>query len=230
MDVVKQLAEGWSSTSTNTETPTPRRTEGERKVLVTRLAAQLGERYSVEAVNLMAYRATTARQKAVLARCSELRDRLAELTVASRGLVWIGTIGTGKDHLMAAPLYAAAWRHGLSCCWTTAEELYAKLRDAMDQDRTESSVIRPYLESDILAVSDPLPNQGNPRRLAGPDVRAAHRPPLPPTAARVGHRQRGRPVGASRTAHAASGRPVAPRSVVLERFWPSYRQTAETGD
>jgi DNA replication protein DnaC len=215
-----------SSLKVGTEAPTPRRTEGERKVLVGRLAAQLGERYGPGVATLSNYVATTPRQKAVLARCDELRDRLGELTAAGRGLVWCGSIGTGKDHLMAALLYAAAWRGGLSCCWTPAEELFAKLRDAMDSDRTEANVLRPFVECDVLAVSDPLPVQGNlgdwQARTFGRliDLRYRRRRPVWLTANAADQSD----------LHERLTPPVADRllegAVVLQCFWPSHRPGA----
>jgi DNA replication protein DnaC len=213
-----------STTPPATARPTPRRTEAERRLLVARLAGQVGEKYGPKAAALAAYRAETPRQRAVLDRCRQAVDRLGELADQGRGLVWLGSTGTGKDHLMAALLYQAAWRHGLDCCWVGAEELFRKLRDAMDQDRTEAAVLGPYLACEVLAVSDPLPVQGGlgdwQARTFGALVDQRYR--------------RNRPTWLTANAeHEADLRdrltpPVADRLLegaeVFKCFWPSFRR------
>src|SRR5262245_3453215 len=87
-----------------------------RPQAVARLAADLGPRYAPERASLAMFRVYHPAQGAVLDRLRRLADCLAELAAAGSGLVFLGTVGTGKDHLLAAMLYQAA-RQGLSCRW-----------------------------------------------------------------------------------------------------------------
>ena len=128
------------------------------------LANQLGQRYSPERAKLATFRlhedaAVAARQTVVL---SALRSiNLCETIRAGGGLVLVGTVGSGKDHLLAAMLYGAC-RAGFSCFWLGGQEFYGELRDRMDSGESEGKRFAELKRPDVLAISDPLPPYGSP--------------------------------------------------------------------
>ncbi|MBX3438018.1 MAG: ATP-binding protein [Planctomycetaceae bacterium] len=70
-----------------------------------------------------------------------------------------GTVGTGKDHLLIATLRSAI-RSGLTVEWRDGNRLFGDLRDVINSERNESQVLRDFVRPDILALSDPVPLQG----------------------------------------------------------------------
>ncbi len=78
-----------------------------------------------------------------------------------RGIVLLGAVGTGKDHLLAAMLYRAV-HAGFACRWLSGQEFYGDLRDRMDSGKAEEQRFRELQTPDVLAISDPIPPVGSP--------------------------------------------------------------------
>jgi DNA replication protein DnaC len=98
-------------------------------------------------------------QKAALDAVRRFAAGIEQAVKDGRGLVLYGTVGTGKDHLLAALLYAAA-AAGFSCSWVAGLELYGRVRDTFDNGRAEETAIGPHVLPDVLGISDPiLPTQ-----------------------------------------------------------------------
>lgn len=86
--------------------------------------------------------------------------RHVEKPTNGKSVVFFGPAGTGKDHLMVA-LCRAAIHRGAIVKWVNGMDLYGDIRDAMDSEKTEASMLAAYTEAGILAISDPLPPWGD---------------------------------------------------------------------
>lgn len=134
--------------------------ERHKGLLVRQLAADLGPRYAPDRASLENFRVSHQAQKAALERCRNMENRLDSLTASGSGIVWIGSVGTGKDHLAAALMYAAAGRFGISCRWVNGRDVFGQSRDGIAQGRREEELLRSLTSPAILCLSDPLPIQG----------------------------------------------------------------------
>lgn len=134
--------------------------------------AAVGARYrecSVDNFELSANLEVRKIQERVLGRLRAFCDDIAGHTRAGSGLLLYGPKGTGKDHLMVAALKHAA-SAGLTVCWVSGVELYARWRDAIGDDRNEHRDMAELVRPQILAISDPAPPVG-----ALTDEKAAYR-------------------------------------------------------
>jgi DNA replication protein DnaC len=131
-----------------------------RSRLFTALSKQLGERYLPECVGLLQYMVQHQGQQEVKAYCEKLADRLDEVVRRGESVVWMGPIGTGKDHLMASLLYVAVGKFGIECSWIDGQEWYSQTRDNIKKKALEEEALRPLLRPGILAISDPVPPAG----------------------------------------------------------------------
>lgn len=121
----------------------------------------MGQRYSPERASFATYKVTFKEQKPVV---QAMRAIAAD--PASTGNVFLyGSVGTGKDHLLAACLYAAV-NVGLTAAWASGQEIYSRFRDAMDTGRSEEALLAEYTRDEILAISDPIPAVVDPKKPA----------------------------------------------------------------
>lgn len=153
--------------------PTPERQEAyrvewearyrEQRALeaVVSLARSLGPRYRPERASLDTFQVYHKAQAPILERVRALIKRLPAFVAEGGGIVAYGSVGTGKDHLLAALLYEAA-RHGVSCRWINGQEVYGQLRDRMDTDQREEDLFGDLCRPQVLAISDPVPPVGMP--------------------------------------------------------------------
>jgi DNA replication protein DnaC len=124
------------------------------------LTRDLGRRYAPEVCSFDTYRVCHpgSGQRAVVDALRALAARLPESVSQGENLILAGTVGTGKDHLLAALLYSAAsiLRPALSCRHTTGEALYSEFRSTMRRDGdSERTVLDRCLTPKILGISDP---------------------------------------------------------------------------
>ncbi len=137
--------------------------ERERRQLIKPLAADLGARYAEGRARLENFEVYHPAQAEVLGRLRAIRATWPEALQRGEGLILMGTVGTGKDHLQAALLYDAA-RHGLTVRWFSAQDVFSRLRDAMGAgkgDRQgEDELLRDYERAQVLGISDPVPAVG----------------------------------------------------------------------
>lgn len=122
------------------------------------LAHQLGRRYGPDLCTLDTYQCYHADQRKTIARLRALK--LAESIEQGRGLVFFGSVGTGKDHLMAAMLYLAT-DLGVTARWMGGQSFYGASRDRMDSGESERRAFAELLKPDVLAISDPVPPAGS---------------------------------------------------------------------
>lgn len=121
---------------------------------VANLKSVLGARYSPERCALESFQVGNAKQQAAI-------DRLKAFDVASgRGLVLYGTVGTGKDHLLAAMLYRAC-RAGKPAGWINGPELFGRFRDGFDSEAKEETILARFVRPAVLGISDPVPQVGD---------------------------------------------------------------------
>jgi DNA replication protein DnaC len=120
---------------------------------------KVGKRYHPSKASLDSYEVYHDRQRATL-------DRLRAFPADSdRGLVLYGTVGTGKDHLLVAMLYAAV-RAGKRADWINGQDIFGRFRDAMDSGESEGGLIREFVKPDVLGISDPIPPVVDPKKPA----------------------------------------------------------------
>lgn len=125
------------------------------------LAGQLGLRYSPKAMAISSFSIYDSRQSKVIETVKRLAESLPSWAVEGRGVLFFGTVGTGKDHLLASLLYIAA-ASGLSCKWVNGQEVYGQFRDRMDTGQREEDLLSELCRPQVLAISDPVPPTGNP--------------------------------------------------------------------
>lgn len=75
--------------------------------------------------------------------------------LADRNLLFVGTVGTGKDHLAIALLKHAA-AAGITAEWRSAKALYTELADAYRADITHAQIYATTGRPRILCLSDPI--------------------------------------------------------------------------
>lgn len=133
-----------------------------RNVSSANLAAKLGKRYAE--CRLSNFNKELPAQAKVVSSLDRLD--LAAMLNEGRGLVLYGSVGTGKDHLLAAMLFRVcdlptrkigANFVARKCQWINGLELLATFRDAIGEDKSERRMIESFTEADVLAISDPTP-------------------------------------------------------------------------
>lgn len=118
-----------------------------------RLDRDLGARY--QNLTLDAFDLYDEAQGPVVEQVAEFSRTIYGKTEAGCGVVLFGPVGTGKDHLAAAMLYAAV-RAGLTARWINAQRLYAEVSDVFhDSGRLEGDILAGLIRADVLCVSDP---------------------------------------------------------------------------
>lgn len=123
------------------------------------LVASAGRRYANK--RLTNFIATTIDQKKVLERCrcycAEMDDRIR----AGEGLVMMGKVGTGKDHLAFAIARHVISRGG-TVAWVDGLAWHCRMRDRIDDERgrSEAAEISQLAKPTVLVLSDPLPPVG----------------------------------------------------------------------
>lgn len=124
------------------------------------LARQLGERYSPERARLDAFVVSVPAQEAAKCRLWAFLGDLEAVLAGAMGLVLYGTVGTGKDHLLAAALYAVA-ANGIPVSWVSGEDVYLRIRDSMDTQQREAEILDRFVRPSVLGISDPIGPRGN---------------------------------------------------------------------
>lgn len=120
------------------------------------LSSRLGKRYSPARVSLDTFQVYHADQREALAKLRAFIAAVKTNVDEGKGLVLYGTVGTGKDHLLAAALYAAAGA-GVDCSWVNGQEIFSEFRDNMDSGERESALMNRFVAPQVLGISDPIP-------------------------------------------------------------------------
>lgn len=124
-----------------------------------RLISHVGRRY--REASLEAYEVTHDAQRAVMEAMRGYAANIKQEVEAGDGVVLFGPSGTGKDFLLVA-LAREAIRAGVrDIVHVNGMDLFGEVRDAMDSDVSERSIIERYEKPDVLILSDPLPPSGS---------------------------------------------------------------------
>lgn len=127
---------------------------------VRKLAMDFGSRYTHELASFASFQADKPAQKAAVKTVKAFAENAKAFAALGRCLILYGTVGTGKDHLLAACMYAAA-AQGLTCRRVNGQDLYSGIRDTMDQKgSSEAAFLEKWAEPEILGLSDPVPPVG----------------------------------------------------------------------
>lgn len=72
-------------------------------------------------------------------------------------VMFFGSCGTGKDHLMVGMIRAAIASGVYSIKWVDAIEMFGEFKDAVSQGIPLGDVFKSYVQPQLLIVSDGLP-------------------------------------------------------------------------
>lgn len=140
----------------------PERPAGEAaEKAVARLEEMLGAKYSRERADMAEYEIYHDNQKPIHKQVMGILGTLPQHIAAARNIVFYGGAGTGKDHMMAALLYAAA-KLGFDCEWRNVQTLNEAARDRMKNDLPERELLEALARPKVLGLSDPIPPVGKP--------------------------------------------------------------------
>jgi DNA replication protein DnaC len=83
-------------------------------------------------------------------------DFIKRYPLVEKGLFFLGNPGVGKTHLTVAILKKLMVEKGVPCLFCSYQELLRKIRDSYNPVSlsTESEVVRPVLETDVVAIDD----------------------------------------------------------------------------
>lgn len=126
-----------------------------------RLERSLGKRYSRALCALETYAVYDPRQRETLAVVRRLIDGIGESVKRGDNILLIGSVGTGKDYLLAAIMYSAAGL-GIDVKYVNGQEVFGTFRDRIDTGERDEEYFRELSLPTVLAVSDPLPPAGQP--------------------------------------------------------------------
>lgn len=140
--------------------------EQRKAICASRLAAlreSLGDRYSrCRVANFEIYDEGKtpggARQRELIDRVIAVLETgsLAKHVAAGMGVIFIGPVGTGKDHLAAALMAWLAGTRGAICKRVSAQNWFRMISDRSVTDDFFRSLIRPH----VLTISDPVVAHG----------------------------------------------------------------------
>lgn len=84
------------------------------------------------------------------------RDFIDRYPLVEKGLFFLGNPGVGKTHLTVAILKQLMIEKGVPCLFCSYQELLRQIRDSYNPVSlsTESEVVRPVLETDVVAIDD----------------------------------------------------------------------------
>ena len=71
-----------------------------------------------------------------------------------KGMVIMGSPGTGKTHLMTGFDYKCTMSQGISCIFQSFAELLSELRQGYSEGKSDIEIIEPHLQTDILIIDD----------------------------------------------------------------------------
>ena len=84
------------------------------------------------------------------------RRFVEEYPLTEKGLLFLGNPGVGKTHLAVAILKQLMTQKGVECLFCSYQDLLQSIRKSYDpvSRSTESEVLRPVLETDVVVIDD----------------------------------------------------------------------------
>ncbi len=104
--------------------------------------------------NFANYRVHCQKQEAAMKASSVFADNIEAMAKVGRGLVLVGSVGTGKDHLLVATMRAAVARD-IPVAWVDGAALSSKL---WSRQESQERMLQAYCGRGILGISDPCPS------------------------------------------------------------------------
>lgn len=144
-----------------------RKEQIDRQRNINRLARQIGKRYSRCRFSNYVIDETIppedrARQERSFKAIREWAKNIDQTIEAGQNLVLYGSVGTGKDHLLAACCMSAC-SAGFSVEFRNASEVFMAAKATWGKfGETVDDVLNPLIRADVLALSDPIPGIGEP--------------------------------------------------------------------
>jgi DNA replication protein DnaC len=130
-----------------------------RRKLLAEFLVSVGNLHS--SCRLANYECRSPQQKKVFEAVSEYADTMPERLDNREGIVLFGPVGTGKDHLAVALGGRAVEKYGHRVRWLNGQDWFGQVRDAIDGDLAERTLMAEISLPDILILSDPVPPIGN---------------------------------------------------------------------
>lgn len=93
----------------------------------------------------------------VLEASYEYAGQLDEMVAMGRGILLLGSKGTGKDHILVSLARAAIFKFGIRVTWHNGPDLAAKFRNRMNDS---DALIKKLIDPKVLYISDAIPQQG----------------------------------------------------------------------
>lgn len=102
------------------------------------------------------YKATQHNRRAIEAAKAFCKGFIPGKRNGDRGLMFTGTVGTGKTHLAIAILRHLTAERGIQGRFVDIRELLDRLRSSYDEGATEShaQIFKPILEADLVVVDE----------------------------------------------------------------------------
>lgn len=85
---------------------------------------------------------------------AKVRSWMRGFVPGERGFCLIGSVGTGKTHLLTTVVRHAVLAKGMSAKYVDFSILLNDLRQAYDQDEQTTPIIRPLVETSLLAIDE----------------------------------------------------------------------------
>ena len=101
-------------------------------------------------------------QHEVVGTVQKFHESMLDNVQSGRGILFVGSRGTGKDFMMATCLKRAVGV-GFRPQWMDGSQLFLELRNTMNKTgtRTEAQIMWDLSHAKVLAISDPVPAMGN---------------------------------------------------------------------
>ena len=71
-----------------------------------------------------------------------------------KGIILMGSPGTGKTHLMTGFAYQCTITYGISCVFQGFSELLSELRQGYSDGKSDIEIIEPHLKTELLIIDD----------------------------------------------------------------------------
>ncbi len=101
------------------------------------------------------YVASLPGQKEALVIANRYANNVATVLEDGVNLIFFGTVGTGKDHLMMG-IAKRLFANRKTVLWTDGAQLKMRMRDCIGGDDSEYAIIRDHTSPDFLWISDPV--------------------------------------------------------------------------
>lgn len=137
-----------------------RQSAGEARRVWKDIMSQAGSRYANATLDSFRLHGTAEeqqRQESTLSHIRQFCESMPGCVQMGRNVVFLGTVGTGKDHLMIGMLREAVE----ACCfdikWADTSEMFGQFKDAVGDRGGIADLMESYTKPQLLVLSDLLP-------------------------------------------------------------------------